>query len=80
MQCFTLDEINTHLPRCNGSSKPLLAGLFVLLALLEESLRDFDVLSQWKICQNPSRVTESFQRYQQTWTVGTLQFHEVSSE
>ena len=44
MQCFALDEMNTHLPRCNGSSKPLLAGLFVLLALLKKSLRDFDVL------------------------------------
>ena len=36
----------THLARCNRGGQTLLTGLFVLLALLEESLRDFDVLNR----------------------------------
>ena len=36
----------THLARRNGGGQTLLTGLFVLLALLEESLRDFDVLNR----------------------------------
>ena len=34
----------TYLARRSGGGQSLLTGLFVLLALLEESLRDFDVL------------------------------------
>lgn len=43
----------THLSRSNSSGQSLLAGLFVLLTFLEESLRDFDVL--YYHCQNFAR-------------------------
>ena len=36
---------NAHLAGSNRSGKTLLPGLFVLLPLLEDSLRDFDVLT-----------------------------------
>ena len=37
---------NTHLAGLGELGLALLPGLFVLLALLEESLRDFDVLNR----------------------------------
>ena len=53
---------DTHLASSSSGSQSLLTGLFVLLALLEESLRDFDVLNQLTICQNPPSVTKLFLR------------------
>ena len=39
-------RLKTHLASLRGSSEALFPGLFVLLALLEESLRDFDGLTK----------------------------------
>lgn len=40
----------SHLAGGNGSREAVLTGLFVLLAFLEEGLRDFDGLKRLRLC------------------------------
>lgn len=66
-------EGETHLTRGGHGGKAFLASLFSLFALLEESLRDFDVLfrpSRLCHCQTPYRISTSVIR--RTATDGTL--------
>lgn len=40
----------SHLAGGDGSREAVLAGLFILLAFLEEGLRDFDGLERLSLC------------------------------
>lgn len=70
-------ETSTHLAGSSGGNETLLPGLFVLLTLLKESLRDFNVLRLRYTSELPDR--QGGPGVGLTWTDGTLWIFTFSS-